>query len=292
MKVLSLFDGISCGRLALERAGIPVERYVAYEIEPHAITISQKNWPDIEQRGDVCTADFTEYQGFDLLIGGSPCQDLCSCGSKEGLKGVKSRLFYEYVRALEEAKPHWFLLENNYSMTKQNRDKISEILGVKPVYINSNIFSCQDRKRLYWTNFPLGRLPVPKGLKLRDIMEPEEAKQEHNITERIHKKRPGTLAYKKAWDHIRTLDEEMRCCLCEQQISNTGATNIQYPNGQYYRPSPVEYERAQTLPDNYTAGVPMSARYAAVGNGWTVDVIAWIFSQIPQLTSVEDDWLL
>ena len=115
MKVLSLFDGISCGMVALERAGIPVEKYVAYEIEPNAIKISKKNYPQIEHCGDVTTADFTQYNGFDLLIGGSPCQDLSNykynIGDVKGLDGKKSRLFYHFVRALRECKPKYFCLK-------------------------------------------------------------------------------------------------------------------------------------------------------------------------------------
>jgi DNA (cytosine-5)-methyltransferase 3A len=147
MNVLSLFDGISCGMVALERAGIPVERYVAYEIDKYAIQISKKNYPQIEHCGDVTTADFTQYRGFDLLIGGSPCQDLCAIGSRKGLDGEKSGLFFHYVRALKEVKPKYFLLENNASMTKENKDKISQILGVEPIMIDSSLVSAQMRKR-------------------------------------------------------------------------------------------------------------------------------------------------
>ena len=146
MKILSLFDGISCGRLALERTGIPVERYVAYEIDENAIKISKANWNDIEHCGDVTKADFAQYKDFDLLIGGSPCQDLCSMGSREGLAGEKSKLFFEFVRALKEVRPRYFLLENNASMSKENRDIISSYMGCEPVLINSADFSAQIRK--------------------------------------------------------------------------------------------------------------------------------------------------
>ena len=133
MKVLSLFDGISCGMVALERAGVPVERYVAYEIDENAIKVSKHNYPQIEHCGDVTTADFTQYRGFDLLIGGSPCQDLCGMGRREGLAGEKSKLFFEFVRAIKEVQPRYFLLENNASMTKENRDIITSYMGCEPV---------------------------------------------------------------------------------------------------------------------------------------------------------------
>ena len=174
MKVLSLFDGISCGMVALERAGIPVERYVAYEIEPNAIKISKKNYPQIEHCGDVTTADFTQYQGFDILIGGSPCQDLSNYkddrGEVKGLEGSKSNLFYHFVRALKECKPKYFLLENVASMEQKWADVISEELGVPPIMINSALVCGAERKRLYWTNIPGILQPENKGIVLKDIV--------------------------------------------------------------------------------------------------------------------------
>ena len=148
MKVLSLFDGISCGMVALERAGIPVERYVAYEIDQPAITISRKNYPQIEQCGDVTKADFTQYQGFDLLIGGSPCQGFSIAGKQLNFDDPRSKLYFEFERALIEAKPKYFLLEN-VKMKKEYADVITERLGVQPIEINSNLVSAQNRKRIY-----------------------------------------------------------------------------------------------------------------------------------------------
>lgn len=145
--VLSLFDGISCGMVALERAGIEVDKYIAYEIEHNAIEISKKNYPEIVRGGDVTKEDFTKYKGkIDILIGGSPCQNLCSCGNRKGLEGEESRLFFDYVRALYETEAKWFLLENNATMTKENQDIITGIMGVEPIYINSNLLTAQERK--------------------------------------------------------------------------------------------------------------------------------------------------
>lgn len=169
MNVLSLFDGISCGRVALERAGIPVDRYVAYEIEPNAIKISKKNYPEIEHCGDVTTADFTQYQGFDLLIGGSPCQGFSIAGKQLNFNDPRSKLYFEFERALEEANPRYFLLEN-VKMKKEYADIISERLGVQPVEINSNLVSAQNRKRLYWTNIPGVTQPEDLGIMLADIV--------------------------------------------------------------------------------------------------------------------------
>lgn len=172
MKVLSLFDGISCGMVALERAGISVSQYVAYEIDQSAIKISEKNYPQIEHCGDVTQADFTKYKGFDLLIGGSPCQSLSITQGKNrtNLKG-KSRLFFEFVRALEETQPKYFLFENVASMNEESKHVISELLGCQPIFIDSNVFSAQSRPRLYWTNIPVLPLPKASKLVLIDIMQ-------------------------------------------------------------------------------------------------------------------------
>lgn len=172
MKVLSLFDGISCGMVALERAGFQVDAYHAYEIEPNAIKISEKNYPQIIRGGDVTKEDFTRFKGIDLLIGGSPCQSLSIVQSRtrEHLNG-KSKLFFEFVRAMREAQPRWFLFENVASMNDESKRIISEYLGCQPIYIDSGDFSAQQRPRYYWTNIPVTPVHEVSKLVLRDIME-------------------------------------------------------------------------------------------------------------------------
>ena len=155
MKVLSLFDGISCGLVALENLGFNIEEYHAYEIDENAIKISNKNHPNIIRHGNVLDTDYREYEGIDLLLGGSPCQDLSiSKAGREGLKGSKSSLFWKYKEALDNAKPKYFLFENVASMKDVDKNIISEALGVKPVLINSASFLPQNRERYYWTNIP------------------------------------------------------------------------------------------------------------------------------------------
>ena len=173
MKVLSLFDGISCGMAALERAGIPVEKYVAFEIDKYAIAISQKNYPQIKQRGNVLEGDFTQYKGFDLLIGGSPCTywSIAKRGRETTCEGLGWTLFQEYVRALKESGCRWFLYENNYSIHKDIKTAISLALGVEPIMINSALVSAQSRKRCYWTNIPGVVQPADRGILLRAILE-------------------------------------------------------------------------------------------------------------------------
>ena len=301
LNVLSLFDGIGGGRCALDRAGIKVNGYHASEICDYAIKIAQKNWNDITEIGDVRDVDGTQYNGYlDLLIGGSPCQNFSFAGKMNGAstkdnieitsleqyldlkeKGFEfdgySYLFWEYVRVLKESKPKYFLLEN-VKMCKKWQDVITQALGVEPIMIDSKLLSAQSRKRLYWTNIPNVTQPMNKDLTLKDIVQPTGEKEQYNITDRLNNTKEGTLAYEKAHKAIRTLDQKMRCLMTGQNISNSGATNIQYENGEYYKPTPIECERAQTLPDNYTEGLSDTQRYKCIGNGWTIDVIAHIFN--------------
>lgn len=172
------------------------------------------------------------------------------------------------------------MLENNATMTKENRDVITEIMGVEPIFINSNLLTAQDRKRLYWTNIPNIEQPEDRGLFLRDIVQPKEEKKEYKCYKRMAAKIEGTLAHKKAWSQVRTLDQKSRALTTSQAISNSGATNVKYADKEYYILTPKECERLQTLPDNYTEGVSNTQRYKVIGNGWTVDVIAHIFKYL------------
>jgi DNA-cytosine methyltransferase len=183
MKVLSLFDGISCARVALERAGIVVEVYYASEIDKYATQTSSKNYPDIVRVGDVKNLviggrwsgdeKYTHLHGdIDLLIGGSPCQDLSIAKKdRKGLDGERSGLFWEYVRILKEVKPKYFILENVASMPKEAKAIITETLGVEPIMINAALVSAQQRKRLFWTNIPNITQPEDRGIFLKDILE-------------------------------------------------------------------------------------------------------------------------
>ena len=286
MKVLSLFDGISCGMIALERAGIRVERYVAYEIDKNAIKVSKHNYPQIEHCGDVTKADFTQNEGFDLLIGGSPCQDLCSMGSHKGLAGEKSSLFFEFARALKEVKPKYFLLENNASMTKENKAIITRIMGVNPIMINSADFTPQNRKRLYWTNIPILKW-TPKKLVLSDIAQPIEQKQEFLITDKVFKylseEYTGRKIQRTVSASIRNLNEKSRCLSTRSCDIGSNSGLCLYQDGEYFAATPIECERLQTLPDDYTFGISNPQRYKCIGNGWTVDVIAHILKGLKEV---------
>ena len=281
MKVLSLFDGISCGMVALERAGIPVEEYHAYEIEPNAIKISKKNYPEIIHHGDVTTADFTQYKGFDLLIGGSPCQSLSIIQSKtrQNLDG-KSKLFFEFVRAFEQVKPKYFLFENVASMKGECKQVISECLGCEPILIDSADFSAQSRPRYYWTNIPVNMMYEKSNKVLADIMETnvdEKFFYNYSLTNIDMSKQVCAIMDFKIHDiHKRIFNPAFKChtLTC---VSGGNHQKKVMDNGRPRKLTPLEYERLQTLPDNYTAGVSDTARYTTCGNGWTVNVIAHIF---------------
>ena len=172
MNVLSLFDGMSCGQLALQRAGIQVENYYAAEIDKYAIKVTQANFPGTVQLGDVTAIDPDSLPDIDLLIGGSPCQGFSFAGKQLNFDDPRSKLFWEYVRLLNALKPKYFLLEN-VKMKKESMDVITRALRVDPIFINSRLFSAQNRPRMYWTNIPFDVPTEDKGIVLRDILEPE-----------------------------------------------------------------------------------------------------------------------
>ena len=313
MQVLSLFNGVSCGRIALERAGIPVERYVSYEIDKYANQIAQKNYPHDEYYGDVCTANFTQYKGFDLLIGGSPCTywSIAKKDRETTSDGIGFQLFSQYVRAFKESGCKWFLYENNYSIHKDIKAEISKALGVEPIMINSALVSAQQRKRCYWTNIPGVQQPEDKGILLKDILESGLPYQDKsycmtssydgavlwNSLERGQRSmvaepaRIGTVEHggrtdcdSKQW-RVYSVNAKS-VTICGQgggAGAKTGLYKIDLSDGDYIirKLTPVEAERLQTLPDNYTAGISNSQRYKCIGNGWTVDVISHILNYLP-----------
>ena len=275
MKILSLFDGLSAGRIALERAGIEVESYYASEIDKYASTISKKNWPDIIAIGDVTQVSYkdgvlhTQFGSYqteiDMVIGGSPCQSFSVAGNGTGFEG-KSGLFYEWVRLLREVNPKYFLLEN-VCMKKEWENVITQEVGVYPIMINSALVSAQNRKRLYWTNIDGITQPQDKGILLKNILE--------NF---IFDKEPYYIVFNSNRPKNYKSDKSM--CLVTSGGSKTKGVGICDDNGAWRKLTPIECERLQTLPDNYTEGVSNSQRYKMIGNGWTVDVIVHIFSFI------------
>ena len=275
MKVLSLFDGMSCGRIALERAGFEVEEYYASEIDKYAVQVSKDNYPDIIHIGDVTQVSYkdgvlhTQFGSYetniDIVIGGSPCQSFSVAGDGSGFDG-ESGLFFEYLRILREVKPKYFLLEN-VCMKKEWENVITQEVGVNPIMINSALVSAQNRKRLYWTNIEGITQPKDKGILLRDILE--------NF---IFDKEPYYIVFNSNRPKNYKSDKSM--CLVTSGGSKTKGVGICDDSGMWRKLTPIECERLQTLPDNYTEGVSNSQRYKMIGNGWTVDIISWIFSFI------------
>jgi site-specific DNA-cytosine methylase len=275
MKVLSLFDGISCGMVALKKCGFDIESYDAYEIDKSAITISRKNYPEIKQHGSVVGANFTQYKGYDLLIGGSPCQGFSFAGERLNFEDPQSKLFFEFVRALKEVEPKYFLLEN-VKMKKEHEKVITEYLGVEPILINSNLVSAQNRQRLYWTNIPNVDLPEDRGILLKDIIEPDlglfplSTAHLNAFLKSYPSWKESPLEGKSKPILASYYRQPPYCPYVRSEVTESG----------YRRLTPVECERLQNLPDNYTEGVSNSARYKTIGNGWTVDVIAHILKNI------------
>jgi len=299
--VLSLFDGMSCWRIALERAWIKVNKYYASEIDKYAMKISKKNYPDIIQVWDVTKLDTNYLWKIDLLIWWSPCQSFSIAGNQEWFSG-KSWLFYEYVRILKEVKPKYFLLEN-VKMKKEYQDIISQELWVQPIEINSSLVSAQIRKRLYWTNIPWIQQPQDKWIFLKEILEDDvdykyfmTIEQFKNLwfesLQRLYFEKAPTLSTMQWWHR----QPKILCNLYNQRImiekSWTLWTGMWFTNKQWYQViewdlkirklTPLECERLQTLPDWYTEWVSNSQRYKMIGNWWTVDVISHILSKLPQ----------
>jgi DNA (cytosine-5)-methyltransferase 3A len=172
MNVLSLFDGMSCGQIALQKSGIQVDNYFASEIDKYAIKVAKANYPDTVHLGDVRDVKADDLPQIDLLIGGSPCQGFSFAGKQLNFDDPRSKLFWEFVRLLKDLRPKYFLLEN-VKMKQQSMDVITEALGVEPTLINSGLVSAQNRPRYYWTNIPMDGLPDDKGIVMRDIIETE-----------------------------------------------------------------------------------------------------------------------
>ena len=271
MNVLSLFDGISCGQVTLEKVGIKVNKYFSSEIDKYVIQITQKNHPETIQIGDVLKVKSEDLPRIDLLIGGSPCQSFSSLGDGSGFNG-KSKLFFEFVRLLKDTKPKYFLFEN-VKMKKEYQDIISKYLGVEPIEINSSLVSAQIRKRLYWTNLPNITQPEDKKIYPKDIIIGEGFP-----TSAVLLKSPRRVLLRKSLkfgtlttSYYKGVDGAGRPCVSLKE------GELRKDRTSHRMLSPIECERLQNLPDNYTFGISNTQRYKALGNCWTIDVIAHIF---------------
>lgn len=291
INVLSLFDGMSCGQVALERIGVKVDRYFASEIKKHAIKVTMNNYPNTIQIGDVTKVSYkdgvlyTEQGNYivgkiDLLIGGSPCQDFSILKANgKGLEGDKSKLFYEYLRLLKEIKPKYFLLEN-VKMKKESEKQLNEYLGVEGLHINSSLVSYQNRPRIYWSNIPNITVPRDKGINFQDYI----GKFGEDLEQYKVKRTPSR---EKMWNNgqgrnsFGTCDNKTNAtkinCLTRKQDRSPNSGLIQYKDFCRYL-TRRELEQGQTVPLGYTDCVSYNQAQDLLGDGWTVDVIAHILS--------------
>lgn len=279
--VLSLFDGMSCGQIALNKLNIKYDNYYASEIDEPAMSVTQHNYPNTIQMGSITELKSSQLPKIDLLFGGSPCQSFSNAGNGSGFDG-KSGLFYEYVRLLKECNPTYFLLEN-VKMKKEWQDIISNELGVQPIKINSNLVSAQNRERLYWTNIPVVGLPDDKQIYIEDILDT-------NFDSKYWLKERNTELLSKKVNIEGAPDI---CCIDvynKKFKKDRKSPTLTLPHhnslrllqdGKFRKLTPNECERLQTVPVDYTnTGIADIHRYSMLGNGWTVDVISFIFSFI------------
>jgi DNA-cytosine methyltransferase len=299
--VLSLFDGMSCGQLALAKSGIEYENYYASEVDKYAIKVCMDNHPKTIQLGDVRMIDVSKLPKIDLLIGGSPCQGFSFAGKQLNFDDPRSSLFFEYVRILREAKPKYFLLEN-VRMKKEYRDIITSYIGVPPVEINSALFSAQNRRRLYWTNIPISELPHASSLVINDILENPKPIDDYDQSvtyskfkdkqslDTYYKNKIGVMKFTQGYRegsqslmrmraNLKSLDQKANCLAATlyKGMTSNAATNVIIDNV-FRMLSTIECERLQTVPDNYTKCVSETQRLKMLGNGWTVNTVSHIFN--------------
>jgi DNA (cytosine-5)-methyltransferase 3A len=301
MTVLSLFDGLSCGEIALNRADIKYENYFASEIDKHAIKVTQHNYPKTIQLGSVTEIKGSDLPQIDLIIGGSPCQGFSFAGKQLNFDDPRSKLFFEFVRLKNELNPKYFLLEN-VVMKQEFQDVITEYLGVKPIKINSKLVSAQTRERLYWTNIPNLKQPEDCGITLNDILEDIGINGESFDKTKLNKatilgrrldSRGKRMDYDKTIPitqclEVRATNRDKSNCLTTVAKDNVLTT---LPIGRHvdafkknlpFRYFTIkEHCRLQTVPDTYFDGVASENQIRKMlGNGWTVDVISHIFKNI------------
>jgi DNA (cytosine-5)-methyltransferase 3A len=314
---------MSCGQIALERAGIKVDNYFASEIDKYAVNVTNKNYPNTVQLGDIFNWEQWEMPQIDLIIGGSPCTywSVARKGRETTSEGIGFQLFKAYVDIVEKYKPKHFLYENNFRIHKNIQDEITRYLKVDPIMIDSALVSAQGRKRFYWTDIPNISQPVDKGILLKDIvLEDVLPVALHNVyggfnesSVRVSENKSPTIRTAAGGGHIpsfvkKDLLHSERAIEYMNRKTSDGRDHWDFGHHSDIRNEklatvvanffkgvpynvfkdwdcirkfhPIECERLQTVPDNYTEGVSPAQRYKMIGNGWTVDVIAHIFSNI------------
>lgn len=312
LNVLSLFNGMGCIWLALDQLGIPVGRRYSSEINTSAIKVNDDNYPDTTQLGDVTKVNASELERIDLLVAGSPCQGFSQAGGRLNFNDPRSKLFFEFVRLLDESKPKYFMLEN-VSMKKEQQDVISKYLGCEPIKLNSNLLTAQSRSRLYWTNLPVQERILDKGIVVADILESgptpinllaSPARVFHpvtpgrrsptglkllgglvgpNETMRTHTQPVGSGNFR-TQQRLYCVSGKAACLtLTERTLYATNTGNRKLTR--------VELERLQGVPDNYTRSVSRGVAMKMLGNGWTVPIVAHVLSGLSELHCDPNFWM-
>jgi DNA (cytosine-5)-methyltransferase 3A len=318
MNVLSLFDGMSCGQIALERAGIKVDNYFASEIDKHAIKVTQKNYPNTIQLGDVTKIKAEDLPKIDLIIGGSPCQGFSFAGKQLNFEDPRSKLFFEFVRLVDDLMPSYFLLEN-VKMKKEHQNLISSFLGVQPIEMNSSLLSAQNRIRFYWTNIKGFNLPEDKNINLIDLTPPKKINfclkgYDHlTLKEDQDNFKAGDfrIAFLKSILYKKPKGKSSKTYLAAELINDTPSKKSRQGDRIYCQSAKgpcltkmdnrikivdtkndnsirfltiEEYEQMQTVTPGYTfaEGVTEKHRREMLGNGWTVDAIVEFFKNLPK----------
>lgn len=295
LKVLSLCGGIETGLYALQKLGIPISEYHTYEILPEAIAVSNYHFPFIVHHGNLYDADFEQFKGFDLILAGTCCQSLSRARIESetvnnGLDG-KSGIFFKAIEALNVIKPKWFMFENVIPSRIEDLNTMTQLIGVDPVLINSNLFSAQDRERYYWTNIEIGALPMENQLVLKDIMQPEVDRKyfyekPFSVID-MNKKVCALLEVNTMEMNKRIYNPKYKCCTLTCINGGYHEKKVMDKN----RPrklTEVEYERLQGLPDNFTdvkvngKKLSYTKRCSLLGNGWNEPTFEFILSNLKQ----------
>lgn len=307
--VLSVCDGISCGQIALNKAGIKYDKYFASEIDKHVISVTQKNFPKTIQVGNISNLQSKDFHNIFLLMSGSPCQGFSRSGKQLNFEDPRSKLFFEYVRLLREIKPKYFFFEN-VSMKKEWRDIISKELGVEGILMNSNLVSAQNRPRIYWTNIPNITQPEEQNIHISNVLQKQEdihnyesyivdvpyKKQEHVVFDGIYclTERRTEEAKKIRKEHMKKFGKDFTPFRSKELVARmdgkancltatVGKEHYVFDGHSVRYMTPIEWERLQCLPDEYTSTLSNAQRYKAIGNGWNVDTIVHILKNIKQI---------
>ena len=289
--MLSLCGGVETGLYALQQLSIPVREYHTYEILPEAIAVAKYHFPFVVHHGNLYEADFDQFKGFDLLLAGTCCQSLSKCRIEDksvnsGLDG-KSKIFFKAVEALRVIQPKYFMFENVIPSEGEDLNTMTECIGVEPRLIDSGIFSAQNRERYYWTNIPLGELPEESPLVLKDIMENNVSekyfyKKDFEIID-MNKRVCAELKVNTFEMNRRIYNSDFKCCTLTCVSGGYQEKKI-LDHGRPRKLTPIEYERLQGLPDDYTnvmvdgKRINDTKRYSLMGNGWNEPTVEWILS--------------